>query len=115
VDFFPPLTKGAGMTAASVFCSVWDAGDKTPIVNGAIELTPGAFSAVTANVSGVYAFACVAPGDWTFGVTAPAYVEASQTAGVAAGETKSLLFPMQPTSPGEGEDEDNPPPGCFGG
>ncbi|HUW61126.1 MAG TPA: hypothetical protein VMZ06_08980 [Candidatus Bathyarchaeia archaeon] len=115
VDFEPPLTKGAGMTAASVFCSVWNTGDKTPIETASIQLTPGEFSAVTANVSGVYTFACVLPGNWTFSVRAPAYVDASQTASVGAGESKSLLFPMQPGSPGEDEDDDNPPPGCFGG
>ena len=110
VDFDPPLLKGAGVMAASVFCSVWNAENKIPIENASIQLDPGAFSPVTENTAGMYTFACVPPGDWTFDVTAPNYADASQSATVQAGETKSLLFPMQAS-----EDDDNPPPGCFGG
>ena len=121
VDFDPPLTKGAGIMAASVFCSVWNAADKSPIDNASVQLSPGAFNPVTQNSAGVYTFACVIPGDWTFTVSAPACTDASQSAHVEAAETKNLLFPMQSSTPteGEGEDEDedddNPPLGCFGG
>ena len=111
VDFDPPLVKGAGITAASVYCSVWNSGDKTPIENASIQLTPGAFSVVTQNVSGVYTFACVTPGKWTFTVSAPAYTNASDTTTLEAGDSKSLLFPMQTGTPCE--DDNNPPPGCF--
>jgi len=107
VDYDPPLKSGTGIMATSVYCSVWDAVDKTPIENGSVRLTPGAFSPVTENTSGVYEFVCVTAGDnWTFTVSAPGYTNMAQSANVKAGEPKSLLFPM--------EDDDNPPPGCFG-
>ncbi|MCX5772183.1 MAG: Ig-like domain-containing protein, partial [Candidatus Hydrogenedentes bacterium] len=117
VDFYPPLAKGAGMTAASVFCSVWDVADKTPVENASVRLSPGAFNPVTENTAGVYTFACVPPDAWTFTVSAPACPDAAQSADVEAGESKSLLFPMEMSGQSEGEGEpndDEPPTGCFG-
>ncbi|MCX5768923.1 MAG: chitobiase/beta-hexosaminidase C-terminal domain-containing protein, partial [Candidatus Hydrogenedentes bacterium] len=110
-DFIPYLGKGAGVGAASAHCRLWDADTQQPILNGSVQLGPGTFSPVTKNTAGVYSFACLSPGPYTFDVAAPGYQAVTQSKSIEAGTSEMLLFTLVKPAP----NDDDGGGGCFGG
>ncbi|HPO13474.1 MAG TPA: carboxypeptidase regulatory-like domain-containing protein [Candidatus Hydrogenedentes bacterium] len=101
------VTK-AGILAATLVCSVWDAdsGEHTPIVNATVTISPLGMS-VTENINGVYTFVSVPAGTYGVSVTAPEYQEDSRTVVLPSGETTTLNIPLHrsATQEGEGQNE----------
>ncbi|MCX5771118.1 MAG: immunoglobulin domain-containing protein [Candidatus Hydrogenedentes bacterium] len=115
-DYVPYLAKGSGAGAATANCNVWDSATLEPVTSATVQLSKagGSFSPLTENAGGVYTFACLAPGPYTFSVTAPSFNMKLQTKTLAAGDNVMLLFPLT-SSGNEGEGEGEKPDGCFGG
>ena len=128
--FDPFLSPGAGLIPASAYCSVWSAKGQSQILNASVTLSPGAFSPITENTHGIYAFVCLSPGSYTFSVSAPDYKDNSKKLDLGAQQEASVLFPMAAPSASEGEGEgesgtegegegegegNNSPIGCLGG
>ena len=111
-DFIPYLGKGAGAAAASVHCRVWDADSQQPVVTGSVQLGPGTFTPITKNTAGVYSFACLSPGTYTFTFTAPGYLPLSLSKSVGAGTSDMLLFTLVKATGDTGDDDGG---GCFSG
>lgn len=111
-DFIPYLGKGAGAAAASVHCRVWDADSQQPVVTGSVQLGPGTFTPITKNTAGVYSFACLSPGTYTFTFTAPGYLPLSLSKSVGAGTSDMLLFTLVKATGDTGDDGGG---GCFSG
>lgn len=102
----PFLAQGNAILAASVFCSVVEAGSQVPVTNAAVTLQGSPYLPVTANTAGVYTFAAVAPGTYTLVVNAPDRLPGQKAAVVTGGAPLSSSVPLAAVSPeGEGEVE----------
>ncbi|NLV39829.1 MAG: hypothetical protein GXY15_01175 [Candidatus Hydrogenedentes bacterium] len=102
----PFLAPGNAVLAASVFCSVVEAGSQVPVTNATVTLQGSPYLPVTANTAGVYTFAAVAPGSYTLSVVAQNRLPGQTAAVVANGASLSATVPLAAVSPeGEGEVE----------
>ncbi|HOH52431.1 MAG TPA: hypothetical protein PLI98_17005, partial [Candidatus Hydrogenedentes bacterium] len=102
----PFLAQSSAILAASVFCSVVEAGSQVPVTNATVTLQGSPYAPVTANTSGVYTFAAVAPGSYTLSVVAQNRLPGQTAAVVANGASLSATVPLAAVSPeGEGEGE----------
>jgi N-acetylneuraminic acid mutarotase len=102
----PFLAQGSAILAASVFCSVVEAGSQVPVTTATVTLQGSPYLPVTANTSGVYTFAAVAPGTYTLSVTAQDRLPGQSAAVVTGGAPLSASVPLAPVTPeGEGEVE----------
>ena len=102
----PFLAPGNAILAASVFCSVVEAGSQVPVTSATVTLQGSPYTPVTANTSGVYTFAAVAPGTYTLVVNALDRNPGQKTVTVTGGAPVSASVPLSPVRPeGEGEVE----------
>ncbi|HOC73779.1 MAG TPA: carboxypeptidase regulatory-like domain-containing protein, partial [Candidatus Hydrogenedentes bacterium] len=102
----PFLAPGNAILAASVFCSVVEAGSQVPVTGATVTLQGSPYTPVTANTSGVYTFAAVAPGTYTLVVNALDRNPGQKAVTVAGGAPVSASVPLSPVRPeGEGEVE----------
>ncbi|MBI1321131.1 MAG: DUF5011 domain-containing protein [Candidatus Hydrogenedens sp.] len=125
VNFMNFLALGGAVFSSSLFCTVWDAADQSPIVNATIRLLPSSAASVTRNTNGVYAFEAIGAGSYTLDVTAPGFTASTRPLLLEGGALESVTVALRSdgTNPegegegpaeGEGEGEPGPPGQCGG-
>ncbi len=100
-DFTPFLAAGSGILAASLYCTVWDAGSQTRIVNGSVQA--GNYGPVTENIQGIYVFPALPSGTYTLLAGAPDYQNGQQILAVGAGRQNAAVFALVAEGGLEGE------------
>ena len=93
-SFEPFLPKGAGILAASIFCSVSDAQTQKSVENASVRLTPSGYPELTENTQGVYAFPAVSGGSYDVFVNANGYSQGRTRVDVGDGQVASVNLPL---------------------
>jgi len=109
------LVKAGAVIAGSIVCTVRDASDQSPIVDGEVHRDPGNQS-VSFNVDGIYIFSAVNDDTYEITASAPGYLSAMQSVQVSGGEIADLVFDLarDPNGGGGGGGGENEKPeGSF--
>lgn len=108
-DVEPFAAKNAGILAGSIYCAVMDGKTLKSVLNASVSLPGSAYTPVSENVNGVYAFPAVGSGTYSLAANAANYVPGATFLEVAANAQTALtmLLAQQPPPPGEGEHNGN--------
>ncbi len=106
------LVKAGAVVAGSIVCTVLDAADQSPILDGAVSREPGN-QTITFNVDGIYVFTAVTDDQYEVTASAPGYLDATQTVEVSGGEIASLVFELEPDPDAGNGGGNEKPEGSF--
>lgn len=98
--YVPYLAQGAGLLAASIYCTVIDAKTQGPVLDASVRLLPSGYNPVTNNDKGVYAYPAIPEGSYTLQVSAPDHQNVSRAVNVAGGGLASVTVALGAESSG---------------
>lgn len=98
--YVPYLAQGAGLLAASIFCTVVDGKTQAPVLDASVRLVPSGYNPVTNNDNGIYAYPAIPEGSYTLQVSAPDHQTVSRAVNVAGGGLASVTVPLGAETPG---------------
>ncbi|MBI2422282.1 MAG: DUF5011 domain-containing protein [Candidatus Hydrogenedentes bacterium] len=101
-DFGNFFNLQSAILAASLFVTVWNGVDQERIVDAQVTLTPSAFSTITSNVDGVYAFPSVVGDTYSLSAVAPGFARRTMQVTVADGQLASVVLPLFEGAPPKG-------------